>query len=68
MSFGEQIEKALQNTNETDLRFSNAADISPTTLRKIKRSDRSLTIVTLDKVAAKLNMEVVIKVVPKSKA
>lgn len=65
MSFGKQIEKALKSRGVTDLKFSTEADISPTTLRKIKRSDRSLNIESLDKAAEKLGFAVVIKLVPK---
>lgn len=68
MQFGKQIEEALRVRGLTDIRFSNEAEISPTTLRKIKRSERSLNIDTLDKAAGKLGLEVVINLVPKSEA
>lgn len=68
MQFGKKIEEALRDRGLTDIRFSNEAEISPTTLRKIKRSERSLNIDTLDKAAEKLGLEVVINLVPKSEA
>lgn len=66
MNFGEQITQALEQTGKTDLKFATEAEISPTTLRKIKRSDRSLNINNLDKAADKLGLAVIIKIVPKS--
>lgn len=68
MNFGKQIEKALRDKGLTDMKFSNQAEISPTTLRKMKRSDRSLNINKLDKAADALNMAVIINLVPKPEA
>jgi transcriptional regulator with XRE-family HTH domain len=68
MNFGKQVEEALKDRGLTDIKFSNEAEISPTTLRKIKRSDRSLNINKLDKAADALDMTVVIKLVPKPEA
>ncbi len=68
MTYGEQIANALRARKLTNLKFSVEADISPTTVMRLKKSSRNVTIDTLDKAADALGLVAVINLIPKSEA
>jgi transcriptional regulator with XRE-family HTH domain len=65
MTYGDQLKQELKARNLTNVKFSVEADISPTTVMRLKKSSRNITIDTLDKAADALGLMAVIKLVPK---
>ena len=65
MSFGDQFMKAQKKQKLTNFKLAGKADLSPTTITRIKRGERSVTLDTLDKAAEALDLVVVVKLIPK---
>ena len=63
--FGEVIEKTRRKLRLSKTRLGAKADLSAATITRVEKSERSVTLETLDKAADQLGYLVVIKLIPK---
>lgn len=68
MPFGETITRAREKNGLSKSKLAARADLSPSTIRRVEMSERSLSIETIEKAAGQLGLVVVINLVPKPEA
>lgn len=65
MPFGETIKSAREKSGLSKSKLAAKADLSPSTIRRVEMSERSLSIETIEKAADQLGLAVVVKLIPK---
>lgn len=68
MTYTEQLDLAIKENGLTNEKLAVKADLTSTTISRVRRGERTVVLETLDKVAGALGMDVVIELVPKGEA
>ena len=68
MRFGEIIEKARRKRGLSKSKLAGKSDLSVATISRIEKSERSLSLETIDKAADELGLQAIIKLIPKPQA